>query len=155
MAIERELVAGQRLACDNSADVEREVGEARETRALGVEMPDLEPPAVLLTTGVLTGDAVEPALNAARQREVGPVDGQNEAPVENALVEPLGQDELHALAAAGAGGEFFPFVDPGELLAPPMLAVPDGGADDGRLEPRERALEKLILALARGASDGD
>ena len=65
MALKRKPIAGQRLARDNPADVEREVGEAGETRALGVEMPELESPAVLLTAGVLAGDAVEPAFDAA------------------------------------------------------------------------------------------
>ena len=155
MAFEREQIAGRRLARDNPADVEREVGEARETRALGVEMPELEPPAVPLTAGVLTRDAVEPAFDTARQREVGRVDCQHQTPVEDALVEPLGQDELHALAAANAGGELLPFVDPGELLASPMLAVTDGGADDGRLQAGERAFEQVILAVAGRPADGD
>src|SRR5262249_34510198 len=90
MAFEREQIAGRRLARDNPADVEREVGEARETRALGVEMPELEPPAVPLTAGVLARDAVEPAFDTARQGEVGRVDRQHQPPVEDALVEPLG-----------------------------------------------------------------
>src|SRR5215831_3995192 len=146
MAFEREQVAGQRLARDNPADVESEVGEARETRALGVEMPELKPPAVALTAGVFARQAIEPAFDATGQREVGRVDGQYQTPVEAA--DPLGQDELHALAAAGAGGELLPFVDPGELLAPPVLAVTDGGPDDGRLQARGPTLAQLILTVA-------
>jgi hypothetical protein len=65
MALKREQIAGQRLARDNQPDVEREVGEARETRALGVEMFELEPPAVPLTASVLARDVVEPAFNTA------------------------------------------------------------------------------------------
>src|SRR5579885_146068 len=65
IALEREPIAGERLAGDNPPDVEREVGEAGETRALGVEMLEFKPPAIPLTAGVLARDAVEPALNAA------------------------------------------------------------------------------------------
>jgi hypothetical protein len=36
-----------------------------------------------------------------------------------------------------------------------VLAVTDGGADDGRLQARERTLEKLVFAAAGGAPDRD
>ena len=98
-------------------------------------------------------NTVEPEFDA--EREVGGIDGEHEPAIENALVEPFGQHELHALAAARTRGELLPFVDPGELLATPVLAVTDGGADDGRLQARERTLEELVFAAAGGAPDGD
>ncbi|ARW10888.1 hypothetical protein S101447_01826 [Acetobacter ascendens] len=36
----------------------------------------------------------------------------------------------------------------------PMLAVADGGADHGRLQPGERGLEQPIVACARGTANG-
>jgi hypothetical protein len=36
-----------------------------------------------------------------------------------------------------------------------VLAVTDDGADDGRLQVRERTLEELVFAAAGGAPDGD
>src|SRR5260370_6195730 len=73
-------------------------------------MPDLEGPSVRLAPGVLAGNAVEPALDAAREPKVGRVDREHEPAIEDALVEPLGQDELDALAASPRIGEFLPLV---------------------------------------------
>ena len=51
------------------------------------------------------------------------------------------------------GDELLPLVDPGELLSSPVFALADGGADYGRLQPRERAAQELILAVACRAPD--
>src|SRR5665213_3817110 len=95
---------------------------------------------------MLAGDAVKPALDAARQTEVGGVDGQDERAVDDAAVEPVGEHKLHALDTAVARRAFLPLVDPGELVAPPMFAVADRRADDGRLQAGERALQERIVA---------
>ncbi len=97
-------------------------------------MGDLEQPAPGLAAGVLAGDAIEPALDAAGEPEVGRIDGEDERAIDDAALEPIGKNELHALDATLARRAFLPLVDRGELMAPPMLAVADGGADDGRLQ---------------------
>src|SRR5690606_23368419 len=102
-----------------------------EAAGLFVEMGELENPAPRLAAGVLARDAVEPAFDAARQPEIGGVDGEHQRAVGDAAIEPVGQHELHALDAAVARDAFLPFIDPGELVAAPMLALADGGADDG------------------------
>ncbi len=48
---------------------------------------------------MLAGHAVEPALDAAGQQEVVLVDGQHAAFQDDALEEPVGQRDRHALAA--------------------------------------------------------
>src|SRR5260370_25064828 len=118
-------------------------------------MPDLEGPSVRLAAGVLAGNAVEPALDAAGEPKVGRVDREHEPAVEDTLIEPLGQDELDALAAAPRISEFLPFVEPGELLPAPVLAVTDRGLHDGGLKPLQRPLEELVLAKASAAAGGD
>src|SRR5262249_43550132 len=45
-----------------------------------------------------------------------------------------------------------PFVDPGDLPAPPGLGKPDRAADGGCLETRERAIQGLML-MPRGRAD--
>ena len=148
LPLDAQAIAGQRLARGDAPDLEREIGDAHQASGLLVEMRDLEQPTLGLAAGMLAGDAIEPALDAAGQPEVGGVDGQDERAVDDAAVEPVGEHELHALDAAVARRAFLPLVDPGELVSPPMLAVADGGADDGRLQAGERALQELVVAGA-------
>ena len=75
-------------------------------------MGELENPAPWLAAGVLARDAVEPAFDAARQPEIGGVDGEHQRAVCDAAIGPVGQHELHALDAAGARRHFLPLVDP-------------------------------------------
>src|SRR5882672_11287080 len=75
LALDRQAIAGEPLTRRNTPDVEREIRDARETARLGVEMRELEHPAMPLTAGVLARNPVEPALDAARQPEVGRIDG--------------------------------------------------------------------------------
>ena len=100
------------LAGRDPAQVEREVGRPGEAAGFLMKVRDLENPAVALVAGVLSGDAVKPTLDAASQPEIGRVDGQDQRTVDDAVVEPFGQDELHALDAAGARRHFLPLVDP-------------------------------------------
>src|SRR3546814_10592592 len=89
----------------------------------------------------------------AGEPEIARIYRQHETAIEDALVEPVGQHEFHAFDTARSCDQLFPFIDPGELLAPPMLAVPDGGAHDRRLQPRQGALEKVVVARARSPAD--
>ena len=132
-----EAVAGQRLPSDDAANVEGEIGRPRQAAGLLVEMGDLEDPAMDLTAGVLAGDAVEPAFDPAGQPEIIGVDGQDQRAVDDAAIEPVGQHELHAFDATVMGSHLLPFVDPGELVPPPALAVADGRGDDCRLQAGE------------------
>src|SRR5712664_1254204 len=129
------------------------IRDARETTGLDVEMRELEHPAMPLTAGVLASNPVEPALDAARQPEVGRIDRQHQRAVDHAAVEPIGQHEFHALDAAGPRRHFLPFIDPGELPAPPMLTVADGGGDDSRLQAGQRRLQEAVLLIAGRATD--
>src|SRR3546814_3750344 len=126
--------------------MEREIGEARLTGAFGMKVAEFETPAIGLPAGMLARDPIKPALNAAGEPEVARIYRQHEPAIENTLVEPVGQHEFHALDTARSCGELFPFIDPGELLAPPMLAVSNGGAHDRRLQPRQSALEQVVVA---------
>src|SRR3546814_19510213 len=94
-----------------------------------------------------------PGLNAGGEREIARNYRQNYTASEDALVAPVGQHEVHAFDTGRSCDQLFPFIDPGELRAPPMLAVPDGGAHDRRLQPRQGALEKVVVARARSPAD--
>jgi hypothetical protein len=56
-----------------------------------MEVPQFERPAFRLVAGMAAGNAVQPSLDAAGQREVGRVDRQDERTVEDAAVKPLRQ----------------------------------------------------------------
>src|SRR5581483_4359069 len=72
--VNAEPIAGQRLAARDVAQLERKAFERREARRLQVEMSEIEPPTCTLLAGVLADQAVEPALDTARQREIRAVD---------------------------------------------------------------------------------
>src|SRR3546814_2009461 len=122
--------------------MEREIGEARLTGAFGMKVAQFETPTIYLSASMFASDPVKPALNAAGEPEIARIYRQHETAIEDALVEPVGQHEFHAFDTARSCDQLFPFIDPGELLAPPMLAVPDGGAHDRRLQPRQGALDR-------------
>ena len=65
-----------------------------------------------LVAGVLPRDAVKPTLDAAREPEIGRVDRQHQRTIDDAVVEPFGKDELHALDTAGVRRQFLPLIDP-------------------------------------------
>ena len=153
LAFDAQPIAWKGLAGGDPAQVEGEIGELGEAAGFLVRTGDLEQPALGLAAGVLTGDAIEPALDAAGEPEVGRVDGEDERAIDNAAVEPIGENELHPLDATVARRAFLPLVDPGELMTPPMLAVADGGADDGRLQAGECAFQELVVAGAGLAAD--
>src|SRR5713226_3198539 len=153
LALDQQAIAGQPLTRRDAPDVERKIRDARQTARLGVEMRELEHPAMSLTAGVLARNPVEPALDAARQPEVGRIDGQHQRAVDHAAVEPIGQHEFHALDPARPRRHFLPFVDPGELPPSPMLTVADGGGDNSRLQAGQRRLQEEVLLIAGRTTD--
>ena len=102
---------------------------------------------------MLAHEAIEPALDAAGQREIVSIDGENERVIEDADVEPVGQDHLDAERAAVGVGRLLPFVDPGKAMATTFGRLPDRGRDCGGLEPVEPGFEPLIVAGAGAAAD--
>lgn len=154
LAPDLKAIPGERLAGGDAPQIEREIGDTRQTAGFFVEMGDLEQPALRLMPGMFTGDTVEPAFDTTGQAEIGRVDGQDQRAVNDAAIEPVRQNALHALDTTVAGRPFLPFVDPGELVPAPMLAVTDGGADHGRLQPGERGLEQPVFPSTRGTPNG-
>src|SRR5690606_19465139 len=106
------------------------------------------------TPCVLARDAIEPAFDPALQSEIGRVYREHQRAVDDAAIEPVGQDELHALHAPVAAGQLFPLIEPGELVTTPGFALPNGGADDGGLQPGEGGFEQLVVAGAGLAAYG-
>jgi hypothetical protein len=147
-ALDREAVAWERLAADDVADVVGEVPERREAPGLGVEIGEVEAPAIFLAAAMLADDPIEPTLETAGQREIFAVDGQNERVVEYPGVEPVRQDNLDPERPAAGVGLLLPFVDPGETVATTFGDLADRGRDGGRLKPVEARLEPLIVARA-------
>src|SRR6266699_6520245 len=75
LALDQQAITGQPLTRRDAPDVERKIRDARKTARLGVEMRELEHPAMPLTAGMLARNPVKPALDAARQPEVSGIDG--------------------------------------------------------------------------------
>jgi hypothetical protein len=84
MAFKRKRIARQQLTGDDASDIEHEVGEPRQARALGIEMPEFEAPPFALVAACLR-NALEPEFDAAREREVGGIDGEHEPALEKRL----------------------------------------------------------------------
>jgi hypothetical protein len=95
---------------------------------------------------VLAHDAVEPAVEAAGEIEIGRVDGEDERVIEDGLVEPVGDDQLDAVRPPMAIGALLPLVDPREAVAAAFGGLADRRRDGGRLQPVQRGLEALIVA---------
>jgi hypothetical protein len=102
---------------------------------------------------MLADDAIKPALEPARQREIGPIDCQNERILDDARVEPVRQNQFDAERPPVGVGRFRPLVDPGEAVAATFGHLPDRGRDRGRLEPVEAGLETLVVACAGAAAN--
>ena len=154
VAFDQQPVARKGLAADDVAQLEGEALERRKARRLGVEMPELEPPAVRLPAGVLADDAIEPALHAARQREVSAVDRQHERVVEDRPIEPVRHDEIDSVGISVRVGALGPFVDPGEAVHPPLADLAQRRGDRRRLQTVEGGLQAVIVARA-GAAAGE
>jgi len=96
LAFDNQAVAWQRLASRDVAQLECESLERRQARRLVMEMPEIEPPATILPTGMLADQTIEPTLQTSRQPEIGPVDGEHERVIEYGAVEPVRNDEIDA-----------------------------------------------------------
>src|SRR3546814_16536174 len=90
-------------------------------------------PPIMRSASICASYPVKSALNAAGEPEIARIYRQHETAIEDGLVEPVEQHEFHAFDTARSCDQLFPFIDPGELLAPPMLAAPDGVAHDSPL----------------------
>jgi hypothetical protein len=98
--LQRQRVAGQRLAANDVAQFEGETLERRQAAGLLVKMVEVEAPTVPLATTVLAHEPIKPAVDPARQVEIGAVDGEDQRVVENGLVKPIRDDELDAGGSA-------------------------------------------------------
>src|ERR1700730_11994812 len=105
--------------------------------------------------GMEASDAAQPPFDATGQCARGRVDRKDERAVEDAAIEPLRQDELHAVAMPARIDQLLPFVDPGELRSPPVHAGTDRGQDYRGSEPLQRPFQPDVLALPRSAPDRD
>jgi hypothetical protein len=148
-----ERISRGRQAKQNAPHVESKVGKTRQARAPSAKVPQFEVPALRLPANTLRSATAKPTFHAAGQRKVSQVDRRHQLQVEDTRVEPSRQDELRGLKSAAACHEFFPFADPGEVLGKPMLAVPDRGWKDRRLQAGQRSLEQVTFAIAARASD--
>ena len=88
-----------------------------------MKVRNVEAPATALMSTMLAHDTVEPALDAASQRKVGAVDGQDQTAIQHACVKPVGQDEFDANGAATVVECFPPFVDPGETVTAALVLL--------------------------------
>jgi hypothetical protein len=88
-----------------------------------MQMPEIELPAAALLAAMLANDAVEPALQPAREVEIRAVDGQHERVVQNGPVEPVRHDQVDAVGLTVRVGVLRPFVDPGETVHPPLAGL--------------------------------
>ncbi|WIG53946.1 MAG: hypothetical protein OJF48_004867 [Afipia sp.] len=118
-----------------------------------MEMAKVEAPSIALAAAVLAHQAVEPAVEAARQIEISAVDREHERVVKNGLVEPVRHDQLDALRPAVAIGALLPFVDPREAMAAAFRRLADRCRNGRRLQPVERRLQALVVAQRRAAPD--
>ncbi|EJN03492.1 hypothetical protein PMI41_02486 [Phyllobacterium sp. YR531] len=151
--LDGQAIARQRLAADDVAQVVGEVLERRERAGLGVEMREIEAPAELLLAAMLAHQAIEPALQAARQAEIVAVDGQHERVVENGGVEPVRHDQFEAQRPAARIGALLPLVDPGEAVHPPFGRLADRRRHRRRLETVERGLQTVVVAQGHATAD--
>src|SRR3990167_2798933 len=99
-----------------------------------MEVLEVEAPATFLLAAMLAHDPVKPAFQAASQRKIGRVDGENERLVDHAFIEPVRDDHLDAHRSARAVEALLPLVDPAEPVPPPGIALTDRGGNRGRLK---------------------
>jgi hypothetical protein len=152
-SIDAEAIARQGLAARDVAQLEGEALERRKARRLGMKMPEIEPPACRLFAGVLAHEAVKPALQATRQREICAVDRQHERVVKDGAIEPVRHDEIDTGGVAVCVRVLGPLVDPGEAVHAPLARLAQRGGDRGGLQAVEGGLQAMIVARAGAAAD--
>ena len=108
----RQLVAGKRLTLDDRTQVVGEMLERRERTGLEMKVFEIEAPAPLLATAMFAHETIKPTVKAAREIEIGPVDGEDQSVVNDAGIEPVCQDEFYAERPAARVQLLFPFGDP-------------------------------------------
>jgi len=94
VAVDRQPVLWDTLTGHNFTEVNGEVRKPCQAAALFVELAEGEGPARFLFASMLPDHPVEPALNAAGQVEVGRINGQDKALIEDTIIEPVGDDKL-------------------------------------------------------------
>src|ERR1700681_907336 len=115
-AIDHELIARQGLAADDLPEIVGKMLQRREAARLGVQMNEIKTPAAGLASAVLPHEAIEPALQAAGQVEIGAINCEDERFIQHTGVKPVSQDQLQSAWSAVRIGHLFPFVDPGETM---------------------------------------
>ena len=115
-------------------------------------MAKIEPPTATLMAGVLADNAIQPALEPARQAEISRVDGELQRVVEDCAVEPVRHDEIDAVCVAVRVGALGPFVNPREAVHTPLGGLAQRGRHGGRLQSIERCLQPVIIAGSRAAA---
>src|SRR5665213_2972415 len=129
----------------DAAQVQCEVGKTREASGLAIKVAEVELPAGHLATGVFAHQAVEPALDATGEAKVRGVERQNERGIDEARIEPVGQDELEAQRAPFPIRALGPLVDPREAMQAPLANLADRSRDAGRLQSIECRTQALIV----------
>src|SRR5712692_5560351 len=104
-----------------------EIGKAVSTTALLIELAERKRPTCFLPPPVLPDDSIEPALNTTGQVKVGWIDAQHKPLVDNAVIEPVGQDKLQAQRTALLVYNLLPFIEPAKLMVLFALSLPDTG----------------------------
>src|SRR5437016_5210757 len=94
--VDRQPVFRDALTGDNLADIDGKVRESGHATALLVELAERKRPTRFLPAPMLPDHSIEPALNPAGQVEVSRVNAQHQALINDAIIEPIGQDKLNA-----------------------------------------------------------
>jgi len=76
-------------------------------------------------------DSIEPALNTAGQVKVSWINAQHKLLVDNAIIEPVGQDKLKAQRTALLVDNLLPFVEPTKVMVLFSLSLPYTGFNAG------------------------
>lgn len=170
LAVDDDVVLGQRLPLGDLADVAGEVAQGPAGAGALAQRVHAEGdggPVGVIGHG-LAGEAVEPALDAARQVEVIRVDGQNLAPPQDRVVQPWRQLDLPwprrvwlAIRRLHRNPVFKLVFDGDREARKPVKAdlpalfglilEPDVGDDQRRGQPFDRGSQLFVISPARGA----
>ena len=131
VAVDRQPVLWDTLTGHNFTEVNGEVRKPCQAAALFVELTEGERPARFLLAAMLPDHPIEPALNAAGQVEVGRINAEHKALIEDAIIEPVGQDEFNGNGALLRVSNFLPFVKPAKAMACLPLTLPYTGYNCG------------------------
>ena len=164
LPVDDQIVLGQRLALGNLANVAGEVAQrtgGAGTLAQGVHAEGNGGPVGFVGHG-FTGEAVQPALDAARQVEIVRVDGQNLAAAQDRVVQPrrqldlpwFGRIRVTVMAVRRHVRKAVAFRDAvarqprKRLFLPGFVVMPDVGDDGGDPQASDRLGQFLIMPPA-------